>query len=101
MQGEDREPLAGFWEDLEIELNMAAASGSDIMLGGYINQDIHREETTTCFGQEGIKMTNAVSNLHGNYSHPTHPPGSKTINDIWISKHFTSKAAAIIPLGDM
>ena len=46
-------------------------------------------------------MTNAVSNLHGNNSPLTRPPGSKTINAIWISKHFTPKAAAILLLRDM
>ena len=80
---------------------MAAASGSDIVIGRDINQEIYREETTTFFGQEGIKMTNAVSNLHGNDTPLTCPPGSKTINAIWISKNVTPKAAAIIPLGDM
>ena len=80
---------------------MAAASGSDIVIGRDINQEIYREETTTFFGQEGIEMTNAVSNLHGNNTPLTCPSGSNTIKDIWISKNFTPKAAAILPLGDM
>ena len=66
---------------------------------GYINQDVNRDKTTTFFGKEGIKMTNAVFNLHGTDSPLTCPPtGSKTIDAIWITKHFTLKAAAIILL---